>query len=89
MRMERKTKKKKEKNKARLHEFRERRKESVNNGPRWSASHWKPGADRGGCIYVGYQSDNSITGDDNAMYALITVVVAFAFAFANRPTRFS
>lgn len=26
---------------------------------RWSASHWRPGTDRGGCIYVGYQSDNA------------------------------
>lgn len=29
---------------------------------RWSASHCGPGAGRGGCIYVGYQSDNAAPG---------------------------
>lgn len=32
---------------------------------RWSASHWRPWANRGECIYVGYQSDNCAVRCDN------------------------
>ena len=66
-----------------LCEFRERRKESVKQRAAVVYESLETGGDRGGCIYVGYQSDNSITVDDNAMYALTTVIVV---AFVNRAT---
>lgn len=51
---------------------------------RWSASHWVPGVDRGGCIYVGYRSDNLTRGRDNGVYPFVTLLVAFA----KRPARY-
>lgn len=38
---------------------------------RWSASYWRPGAARGECIYVGYQSDNVAPACDKAAIVVV------------------
>lgn len=43
---------------------------------RWSASYWRPGAARGECIYVEYQSDNVAPACDKA--AIVVVMYKLA-----------